>query len=181
WLTFEPRRDRVFASKVLASGLVAIPITALFLALILGGVPLIYQLRGVDGTVSAAEWSDLGWMSARMVALAVFLGMVGAAAGLLMKHTGAVLGIVVGYLLVAENMVRGLFPNYTKYLLSENLLAWLNDGQQVRAWVCDDAFNGECREVVTLISLEQGGLVVGLVGVVVVLLSWVLFRRRDVN
>ncbi|HLS46521.1 MAG TPA: hypothetical protein VK045_13925 [Ornithinicoccus sp.] len=181
WLTFEPRRDRVFASKVLASGLVAIPITALFLALILGGVPLIYQLRGVDGTVSAAEWSDLGWMSARMVALAVFLGMVGAAAGLLMKHTGAVLGIVVGYLLVAENMVRGLFPNYTKYLLSENLLAWINDGQQVRTWVCDDAFNGECREVVTLISLEQGALVVGLVGVVVVLLSWVLFRRRDVN
>src|SRR5690606_20998273 len=150
WLTFEPRRDRVFASKVLASGLVAIPITALSLALILGGVPLIYQRSSVDRRLRAAEWRGLGWLSARKAALPVCLGMVGAAAGLLMKHTGAVLGVVVGYLLVAENMVRGLFPDYGEYLLSENLLAWINNGNRMTTWVCDDAFNGECREVVTL-------------------------------
>lgn len=181
WLTFEPRRDRVFASKVLASGLVAIPITALFAALIMGGIPLIYQIRGVEGSATAAEWADLGWMSVRMMALAVFLGMVGAAAGLLLKHTGAVLGIAVGYLLVVENMVRGLFPQWGKYLLSDNLRAWINDGLRVSTWVCEDGFTGDCREVVRNTTLEHGALVVGLVGLAVILVSWLVFRRRDVN
>ncbi|QDO88364.1 ABC transporter permease [Ornithinimicrobium ciconiae] len=181
WLTFEPRRDRVFGSKVLASGLVAIPITALFLALILGGIPLIFRMRGVDDAVTAAQWADLGWMSARIVLLAVFLGMVGAAAGLLLRHTGAVLGIVIGYMLVAENMVRALFPDWAKYLLSENLIAWVNDGHEMHTWVCDEGFEGNCREVITRISLEQGALVIGVVGAVIILASWLVFRRRDVN
>ena len=181
WLTFEPRRDRVFASKVLASGLVAIPITALFLAIVLLGVPLLYQIRGVDDAMTQTQLTDLAWMSGRIVALAVFLGMVGAAAGLLLKHTGAVLGIAVGYFLVVENMVRGLFPERAKYLLSENLIAWVNNGHQIHNWVCDDPISGDCREVVTRISLEHGAVVIGLVGVVVILLSWVVFRRRDVD
>lgn len=181
WLTFEPRRDRVFASKVLASGLVAVPITAVFLATVLLGVPLLYQVRGVDDAMTSAQWADLGWMSARIAVLAVFLGMVGAAAGLLLKHTGAVLGIAVGYFLVVENMVRGLFPGWVKFLLGENLIAWVNDGHQVHSWVCDDTMTGECREVITRISLEHGATVVGIVGVAVILLSWVLFRRRDVD
>lgn len=181
WLTFEPRRDRVFASKVLASGVVAIPITAVFLALLLVGIPLIYQIRGVEGSVTATQWADLGWMGARIMLLAAFLGMVGAAAGLLMKHTGVLLGIVVGYLLVVENLVRSLFPDWSKYLLSPNLMAWVNDGHEMRNWVCEDSFSGECRETVTRISLEQGALVVGIVGLVVILASWLVFRRRDVN
>ena len=37
------------------------------------------------------------------------------------------------------------------------------------------------REVVTRISLEHGAVVIGVVGVAVILLSWVLFRRRDVD
>lgn len=181
WLTFEPRRDRVFGSKVLASGLVAIPITALFLVLVLVGIPLLYNLRGVDGEITTAQWTDLAWMSGRVVLLAVFLGMVGAAAGLLLKHTGAVLGIVVGYLLVVESMVRGLFPSLTKYLFSDNLMAWINDGHEIRRWVCEDGFDGNCREIVTRISMEHGALVVGIVGLVVIVVSWLVFRRRDVD
>lgn len=181
WLTFEPRRDRVFASKVLASGLVALPITAVFLALIFVGIPLLYQIRGVEGSVAATEWADLGWMSARIMLLAAFLGMIGAAAGLLLKHTGVLLGILVGYLLVVENMIRGLFPEWSAFLLSPNLTAWINDGHEIRNWVCEDSFTGECREIVTRISLEHGALVVGIVGLVVILVSWLVFRRRDVN
>ncbi|WP_114905762.1 ABC transporter permease subunit [Ornithinimicrobium murale] len=180
WLTFEPRRDRVFGSKVLASGLAALPITAVLLALILGGIPLLYRIRGVDDAVTAAQWTDLGWMSARVALLAVVLGMVGAAAGLLLRHTGAVLGVAIGYLLVVENMVRGLFPDRVRYLLSENLTAWVNDGTEIRSWVCEDGFDGQCREVITRVSLEQGALVLGLVSVVVIVVSWLAFRRRDV-
>lgn len=181
WLTFEPRRDRVFASKVLASGLAAIPITVVFLALFLAGIPLLYQLRGVEASVTATQWADVGWMSARMVVLAILLGLVGAAAGMLLKHTGAVLGIVVGYLMVVENMVRGLFPDWSKYLLSDNALAWLNNGHRTSTWVCEDAFSDECREVVKTISLEHGAVVIGVAGLVLILISWLVFRRRDVN
>lgn len=181
WLTFEPRRDWVFASKVLASGLIAIPITAVLLALILGGIPLLYRIRGVDDAVTAAEWGDIGWMSARVMALAVVLGMVGAAAGLLVRHTGAVLGIAAGYVLVVESMVRGLFPERVPLLLSENLTAWINNGTEIRTWVCDDGFNEDCREVVTRISLEHGAVVLGVVSLAVIVVSWWSFRRRDVS
>lgn len=181
WLTFEPRRDRVFGSKVLASGLVAIPITALLLALVLGGIPVIYRLRGVDDAVTAAQWGDLAWMSARIMLLAVVLGMVGAAAGLLLRHTGAVLGVVVGYVMIGENLVRGLFPDWSKYLLSPNITAWINDGHEFGHWVCDDGGFGECREIITRISIEHGALVIGLVSAAVILVSWLSFRRRDVD
>lgn len=181
WLTFEPQRDRVFASKVLASGLITIPLTALYLALVLGGIPLIFRLRGVDDAVTAAQWDDLGWMSARIALLALVIGMVGAAAGLLLRHTGAVLGLVLGYLLVAENMVRGLFPQWAHWLISDNITAWINDGHELRTWVCEEGFDGTCREVITPISLEHGALVVGVVSALVLIVSWVLFRRRDIN
>lgn len=181
WLTFEPRRDRVFGSKVLASGLITLPLTLLFLALVLLGIPLLYGVRGVEDSLTAAQWSEMAWTGGRIALVAAFLGMVGAAAGLLLRHTGVVLGIVVGYLLVVENMVRGLFPQRVSLLLSENLSAWVNDGTEIYSYVCDNSIEAGCREVVTPISLEHGALVVGLVGVVVIVLAWLVFRRRDVT
>ena len=51
----------------------------------------------------------------------------------------------------------------------------------MHTWVCDEGFEGNCREVITRISLEQGALVIGVVGAVIILASWLVFRRRDVN
>lgn len=180
WLTFEPRRTRVFASKTAAAGLAATPVVAVYLLLFLLGIPLLYQVRGVADAMTGAQWSDVSWMSLRITALAVVLGIVGAAAGILLKHTGAVLGIAVGYFLVLENMVRGLFPKYLPYLLSENIQAWIKDGHDISTWVCDDQ-TYECKEVITHITLQHGATVVGIVAVVVVLVSWLVFRRRDVD
>lgn len=179
WLTFEPRRDRVFGSKILAAGLAAIPVAVIAGALILLGTAALYKFKGVDDAVAPAEWADLGWMGARIVLLAVLLGMVGAAAGLLLRNTGAVLGILVGYLLVVENLVNGLVPSLSRYLISNNLLAWVNDGHTLFEWRCDPT--GECREVLTPISLEHGALVIGIVALAVILVSWLVLRRRDVD
>lgn len=179
WLTFEPRRDRVFGSKILAAGLAALPVAVIAGALILLGTAALYKFKGVDDAVTPSEWADLGWMGARIVLLAVVLGMVGAAAGLLLRNTGAVLGIVVGYLLVVENLVNGLVPSLSRYLISNNLLAWVNDGHTLFEWRCGPT--GECREVLTPISLEHGALVIGIVALAVILASWLVFRRRDVD
>lgn len=183
WLTFEPRRDRVFWSKLAAAGVAFVPIAIAGAALIMAGTAAVYQIRGVDAAVTATEWSELGWMAVRLVALAAFLGLVGAAAGLLLRHTGAVLGLAAGYLLVVEQMVIGLFPQWQRFLLTPNFRAWIEDGTILYENTCetDDMGNMNCFQTEVPLSLEHGALVIGIVGLVIVLVSWLLFRRRDVN
>lgn len=183
WLTFEPRRDRVFFSKVLASGLAGLVMAAVFIAVLLAGIPTIYRIRGVDDALSVADWGDVGWMAARLALLALVLGMVGAAAGLLLQHTGAVLGVAIGYLMVVESMVNGLFTGLIKYLLSNNIFAWLRDGHEAFTYVCTPSAEGGemCQQKAIPISLEHGALVIAVVALVVILVSWLLFRRRDIN
>ena len=56
WLTFAPRRVRVYLSKVLAAGLAIIPVTAVAVGLVLGGSWLAY--RHFDTLDAAAAGSD---------------------------------------------------------------------------------------------------------------------------
>ena len=57
WLTFAPRRVRVYLSKVLAAGLAIIPVTAVAVGLVLGGSWLSY--RYFDTLDAAAAGTDL--------------------------------------------------------------------------------------------------------------------------
>jgi ABC-2 type transport system permease protein len=180
WLTFEPRRDRVYGSKVLAAGLGTVPVAVGYLALVVLGVSAIFRYHGIDDHISTSEWTQLGWAGVRSIALLSVVAAVGAAAGLLLRHTAAVLGAVLGYAVVLEMMLRAFRPDLEQYLLSRNVLAWVQDGHEWATWDCPPT-GGECTETMHQISLAHGATVIGIVAVVVLLASFLVFRRRDVD
>lgn len=180
WLTFEPRRTRVYFSKLLAVALVSAPLTALMVAMTIAGMFGVFQFNGLPAELDAAAWQELIWRGLRITLLAGVVAAVGAAAGTLLRRTSLVLGLVLVYALAGEGLIRGLVPSLTPALLGSNISAFAESGW---TWVtypnCDEF--GPCEPVEHTISLLQGGTVLGLVAAVVILGSWALFRRRDVE
>lgn len=180
WLTFEPRRSRVWASKVAAAALAAVPVTLAFLALAFVGPWLIYTVGDQPTTVTGDQWGDLAWTSLRLLLLAVLICAVGAAAGLLLRHTGAVLGVLVAYFIAVEGMLRQLLPGMETWLLSVNINAVLRGGYSWTSYDCSsDAMN--CREVVHTLSMGRGLVYLAVLALVVLVASWWATRERDVD
>lgn len=184
WLTFEPRRLRVYASKLAAAGLGLFPVTLALLGLLIGGVWLITAHYGSATGTTAKMWSDLGWMAGRIVALAVVAAVVGAAMGTLLRHTAAVIGIAMGYLVLVEAIFGSLFQRSAQpWLLRLNMDGWLQHGTKYYTQTCktDSQGNYRCDGVEKFLGFGHSSAYLGLLVVLAVGLSAMVFRRRDVN
>jgi len=165
-LTWEPRRLRVFASKLAAAALVAaglFVVLELLLALVVAGLVSARGtgwenvdddfLRGVTGYLARGALVTGG------------LAMVGASIAALGRNTTAALGALLGYLIVVESIVRGLRPGWDGWYLVENVFIAL-DGQRI-----DDVTRSVPGSALVLL----GYLALIVVGTAVV------FTRRDVT
>ena len=178
-LTFEPRRTRVFLAKVLAPAIAAVPMTVVGLTLVLLGVPAVFRWFGIDDGTAAQDWTSLLWMSLRVVAVAALSGAFGAAAAFLVRHSGVVIGVLVGYLLLAEGFIGNMFTSVQPYLLGRNIEAFVADGAQWETWTQCDTF--ECTPVTHSISLTHGAVELGILLAVVGVLAWARFRTADID
>ena len=183
WLTFEPRRTLVYLSKIVASAIAAVPIGLVGLVTVLVGVPLVFRWFRIDDGVTPAEWSDLTWMSLRILLLVVVAGVMGAAAGFLLRHSGLVIGLLVGYLVLVEGMLAQFFTFLSPLTLGRNITAVIHDGTQWTSWPvnCGGMGMPECRETVHSISLTHGVVVLAVVVAAVAALAWLRFVRDDVD
>lgn len=182
WLTFEPRRSRVYSSKLLAVGAGLVLPTALTLALLVAGVWAVHARQDLAGTMSGADWLDTLGMALRMLVVIVLGGVVGAALGVWMRHTAAVLGLVVGYAILVENLLGALVPRLQPALVLLNVSAWVQDGAVYYVSRCTTSPQGtSCDYVEQTLSLTQGAAYLGLLSLLVVLAAGALFRRRDVG
>lgn len=182
WLTFVPRRVPVFLSKLTAAALMSVPLVATGLVVVLLGVPALFRYHGIDDGVTGAQWVDLGWHAARIIALAVLAGVFGAALAFLLRHSAVVVGLILGYLVVVEGVVRSFFPSLTPYLLGVNVPAVAQDGHTWTQWptFCDDV-TVSCRPVEQEISLTHGAVVLVALVAVAALLALARFLRSDVD
>lgn len=180
WLTFEPRRTRVFGSKVLAPALAAVPLTVTGIALVLVGVPAVFRWFRLDDGVTGAEWVDLGWTALRLVVVAVVAGALGAGAAFLVRHSGVVVGVIVGYLVLVEGMMGGSLSGVQRYLLGRNISAFVQDGVTWETWTSCSGFDG-CEPVRHSLSLTHGAVVLALLLGVVLLAAWARFRTADID
>lgn len=179
WLTFVPRRLQVYASKVLSAGLAALPIVALGVTLVLIGVPAVFRWHGIDDNVSDIGWGAIVWTAVRVLLLGGVAGMFGAALGFLVRHSAAVVGLVLAYAVTIEGMAAGLLPTFSRWTLGRNVMAVVGDGTEWTTWVCPP--NGECRDVQQSLSFEDGLLTLSvIVGIFVILALW-RFVRSDVD
>ena len=183
WLTFEPRRGRVYGSKVGASGISVIPIALVTGALLLGGTWLVYGLNDNVGTVTSETWRDVGDSGVRLVLLTAGFAVLGVAMGTIVRHTAAAIGIIVGYVIIVEGIIGSMFDGLRPRLLALNLQAVLEGGTSYWTSVCEPNPDGgqTCSGIEQQVSLTSGAVTLSVVLVVLVAVAAVVFRRRDVN
>lgn len=180
WLTFEPRRTPVFGSKVLAPALAAVPLTVTGLALVLVGVPAIFRWFRLDDGVTGTEWVDLGWTALRLVVVAVVAGALGAGAAFLVRHSGVVVGVIVGYLVLVEGMMGSALGGVQPYLLGRNISAFVQDGVTWETWTACTGMEA-CEPVQHSLSLTHGAVVLAVLLGVVLVAAWARFRTADID
>lgn len=183
WLTFEPRRMRVYASKLVAAGVGLIPATVALIGLLFGGVWLITANYGSAAGTTGKMWSDLGFMTGRSITLAVVAAVVGAAIGTLLRHTAAVIGLAMGYLVLIEIIFSHSLQYMQLWFLRINMEGWLQHGTKYFTTTCktDSQGNYGCAGVEKVLGFGHSATYLGLLVVLVVALSAMVFQRRDVN
>ena len=167
-LTWEPRRMRVFGSKLIGLWLGSVAIGLLVFGLSLAMNYLAARRFGEIGSMPAAVQQALLMSTARGIALALVGGAVGFAIAYATRLSSAALGIGLGYAVVGEIGVRLIDPHAERWLVSNNVSAWLNDGT---------AIAGSSSPI----TVWQGGIYLAAISLVLLVVSAVLFSRRDVT
>lgn len=176
WLSWEPRRMRVMASKI---GVLVLLIAAMAALLQLVWIATAHLLAVTKGSaeVPVDFWGELWAMQGRLVLFAVLAGLGGFALANLTRNTGAALGIAFLYFAVIETAVRILNQPAQQWLLTDNTLALIQpEGYTIR-WYDAESYSGEPHEI--FLSHWHGGLTLGVAVAAVLATGIVLFKRRD--
>lgn len=130
-LFWEPRRGRVVLAK--AAALVLVLVAFLAVAEVVGWLTTVLNgsLRGTTDGLTAGRWASAALAAGRGAGLVSFTGLFGFAIAGLARVTGAALGASFVYFVILENLVRGLRPGWSRFLIGDNCVALLNKGADV--------------------------------------------------
>lgn len=165
-LTWEPRRARVIVAKVLAC---AVSVFALGIALqaVLGGVlGLDAVFRGTTEGVDTSWLRETGGVAVRAATLASVASVIGFAVASIGRNTAAALGAGFAYVAVIENLVRGLRPEWQRWLFTDNAAVIITGGN------VGFSFQRTMLQAFVLLAVYAAALFT---------VSVVMFRTRDVN
>ncbi len=185
WLTFQPRRLRVASTKLAAATLAGAVVALAGIGLTVLGVVGVLTVNRPWETLDLPPAPPGDGQPVSLVLLRVLLavalgGLGGAVLGLITRSTAAVVGVVLGYVVVIESFVAPgiLGGRLQPWLLRVNIDAFLQNGTTYNAQVCGPE---SCQYEILTATYTHGWvylLVVAVVGVVAALL---VFRRRDVT
>ena len=166
-LTWEPRRGRVMLAKIAAS-LMSVFVVSLTIQALLGAA-LAAAAAGAGSTTGAdAAWlAESAGVALRVALLSTIFAGFGFGLASSGRNTAVALGVGFGYLVIVENLVRGLRPQWTPWLLTDNAGLFIVDSP------IDFPMLGR--------STVGAGLYLAAVGAVLLLAASGLFRTRDVN
>ncbi|MGQ0805566.1 MAG: ABC transporter permease subunit [Actinomycetota bacterium] len=120
-LTWEPRRLRVIGAKLAAAALVAAVIFLVLEALLAGALAPVAIFRGTTEGADDDFYRSLAGFLGRGALLTGGCALLGGAIATVGKNTTAALAVVLGYLVIVEQIVRGLRPGWNAWYLGENL------------------------------------------------------------
>lgn len=182
WLTFEPRRTRVFLSKLGAAVVGAVPIAALGYVVAFLATWAPFALAGTVGQMTAETWVEHAATGGRTVVAGVVVAVVGVALAFLLRHLAAAIGLSVGWLLIVENLAGLAYPRLQRWTFGNNMRALLEDGTTYYVDVCtlDEAGRHTCEWTGFDITVWQGGFTLAAFAVVLAGVALIVFGRRDI-
>lgn len=182
WLTFEPRRLRVYGSKLLAAAIGFVPVGAVVLGVLTLGTYLIVNQLG-DTATTGKVWGDLTATGGRAVLMTALGAALGGVTGLLLRHTAAAIGVVMGYLVLIEGVFGSFLNQAQPWLIKLNFDAFVQHGATYYVNRCTTGEDGgySCQGIAKTLSFEHGAWYLGLLTAALVLLGAGVFHRRDVN
>lgn len=183
WLTFEPRRLRVYGSKVLGAAIGLIPVGIGILAVLMLGAFLIVDNLGNTNGLTGKVWGDLFGTAGRTVLVTAGAAALGAVVGSLLRHTAAAIGVVMAYLVLVEGVFASFLDKAQPWLARVNLDAFVLHGTTYWINDCKSSPDGSysCNSIEKQLSFEHGAWYLGILAVVLVVLGGFVFNRRDVN
>jgi ABC-2 type transport system permease protein len=178
-LLFEPRRLRVWSAKAGAATIGCLGVATLLVAGFWLALYLVAEARGIGTGATVQE--QVRWAAARGALLAGLAGLGGYALTMLLRHTVGALALLFAYAVGGEALLA-LAPvdRAARFSLATNVFAWLRDGVRVY----DDSI--VCRPTQLAcdmrfpVSLAHGAVYLGGLLVLVMVVSALSFRRRDV-
>ena len=183
WLTFEPRRLRVYGSKLLGVAIGMAPVAVVVLAIMLAGTYLIIGHLGTTAGTTGKVWGELAGTAGRSVLLTAAAGALGGVFGLLLRHTAAAIGIAMGYLVLVEGVFGGFLMQVQPWLVRLNFDAWVKHGTKYYVEKCQVMTDGgyNCTGIEKTLSFEHGAWYLGIATVVLLALGAAVFSRRDIS
>ncbi|MEU4290571.1 ABC transporter permease [Kribbella sp. NPDC026596] len=183
WLTFEPRRLRVYGSKLLAAAIGFVPVGAGVLAILMLGTYLIVAQLGDTSTTTSKVWGDLVATGGRAVVVTALGAAIGGITGLLLRHTAAAIGVVMGYLVLIEGVFGSFLNQAQPWLIKLNFDAFVRHDATYYLNQCKTGSDGSyvCESIEKTLSFEHGAWYLSALTVALVLLGAGVFQRRDIN
>ncbi|WP_350278870.1 ABC transporter permease [Kribbella sp. HUAS MG21] len=183
WLTFEPRRLRVYGSKLLAAATGLVPIAAVVLAIVLFGTFLIVDRLGDTANATTKVWADLAAIGGRAVVTTALAAVLGCVIGLLFRHTAAAIGVVMAYVVLAEGVFASFLEKAQPWLVRLNFNAFVRHDTKYYLNDCKTGSDGSysCDYVEKTLSFEHGAWYLAILTVAAVLIGGWVFHRRDIN
>jgi len=129
-LTWEPRRVRVLVAKLLAAGTLVFALTVVLQVLLGAALLPAGLLRGTTNGIDSDWLQSLSGVGLRVAAISVVGATMGASIATIGRNTAAALGIAFGYLAIVENAIRGLRPNWSPWLLGDNVIVVITNQTQ---------------------------------------------------
>jgi len=183
WLTVEGRRGRVYLTKLIAAAVGGVFISLIGLAVMLAGAWGAVRLDHGTHRLASDYWLTV--LAPRVtwdVGLVAGAGVLAAGLTFLVRRFWATLALLAGYFVVVEVVLARFLPLIRPYTLGNAVLALAGGSRQVAAAHCTlvGTIRFQCQVATAAISPLWAG--VGLSGLLllVVLLGWLVFRRRDV-
>lgn len=185
WLTFEPRRGRVFTSKVNAAllGSLAFVVAACVLSLIIGLVLGLLLGLPVAGNGYARISSDeLPGYVLRTIGLAGLAAIAGAALSGLLRNAAAVIAAVFGAIIISDAILHEFVTRPERWLLSVNLSSFVWGGTRFEETFCHGPlYDRTCDSTFYYVTTaHSAGFLVAVVAVCALAGAWA-FVRRDVT
>lgn len=183
WLSFLPRRGRVFASKLVTVTVFSALVSALATGLALAAALVLARTYDLPTGRLNAQLGMLG----RGVLVAVALAVLGFCIGTIGRHTAAAIGTLLGYLFVwfvRNGMLSqaAWAQRLTPWTPEGNLAAVVEDGHRYFVPIQSVGPDGVSVDYLErTVSLTHGLIYWAVLLAVVIVATALVFRRRDVN